>query len=245
MSLDWPPSISVIVPVRNGQAYLADALGSIATQSCPVHEVIIIEGLSTDDSAGIAHEFARKHARETPENHGSGQVCVRVIEQHGQGLAAARNQGLRAARGTYIAFLDADDIWLPGKLAVQIGWLRTNSTAGIVIGYMRRFSTAGSPLARRFDAAVMSRPAMAFTPGAMLAHRECMNRAGPFDESLKIGCDTDWFARARDVGVPIAVLPEVVLHKRIHNSALSSDTASYRRELVSVVWQSVLRRANR
>lgn len=103
--LPAPPMISVVVPCFNGVAHVGAALRSALDQGWPALEVIVVDDGSTDGSAAwIRREFP----------------LVTVIEQANQGVAAARNHGIAAAHGEWIAFLDADDIWLPGKLTAQM-----------------------------------------------------------------------------------------------------------------------------
>jgi glycosyltransferase involved in cell wall biosynthesis len=98
-------TVSVVIPCYNGAKFLREALESVLGQTHPVLEVIVVDDGSTDDSAAIAESFG------TP---------VRVIRQSNQGESVARNRGIEAAVGAWIAFLDADDLWLPNKIAAQI-----------------------------------------------------------------------------------------------------------------------------
>jgi hypothetical protein len=104
------PTISVIIPCHNAAAFIADALRSVLAQTVPALEVLVIDDGSTDDSAKRAEAFGPP---------------VRVMRQENRGVSAARNRGLDAARGDWVAFLDADDLWLPNKLALQSAALET------------------------------------------------------------------------------------------------------------------------
>ena len=99
------PSISVVIPCYNGAAFLAETLGSIAGQTYPPLEVIVIDDGSMDDSAAIAGRFG---------------PLVRVVRQANQGESVARNRGIDEAKGDWIALLDADDVWEPAKLERQM-----------------------------------------------------------------------------------------------------------------------------
>lgn len=217
--------ISVIIPVLNARSFLAEALSSIMAQHCEPTEVLLIDGGSTDGSQAVAAEFPR----------------IRVLNQRGQGLAAARNEGLAHARGEWIAFLDADDFWTTDKLDLQLTALRQDAHCLAVTGHFIRFAHEGvRPL--HYPDGWLDHPAPGYTPGALLAHRTLYERVGIFDPELKVGCDSDWFVRAHDVGIEIAVLPQVLLHKRIHADNLSSQVEQYRRELLIVARQSLKRR---
>ena len=123
------PLVSVVVPFLNARAFLAECIGSVVDQTYPHWELLLVDDGSTDGSTEIAKEHAARH----PER-------VRHLE-HGEhrnrGVSASRNLGLRAARGEYVALIDADDVWLPTKLEEQIGYLEQYADAVMVYGRMR------------------------------------------------------------------------------------------------------------
>jgi glycosyltransferase involved in cell wall biosynthesis len=103
--IEASPTVSVIIPCYNGARFLRETLGSVLAQTHPVCEVIVVDDGSTDDSAAVAESFGPP---------------VRVIRQANQGESVARNRGLDEAQGEWIAFLDADDVWLPEKTERQL-----------------------------------------------------------------------------------------------------------------------------
>jgi glycosyltransferase involved in cell wall biosynthesis len=107
------PLVSVVVPVRNGERFLGEALDSVLAQDYEPVELIVVDDGSTDGSGDIA-----------------GARGAHVIRQEGGGLAAARNAGLAAAQGELVAFIDADDVWLPGKLVRQVEYLLDRPDVG-------------------------------------------------------------------------------------------------------------------
>ena len=107
---------------------------------------------------------------------------------------------------------------------------------------MSFFLEPGVPLPARFESDPMERPREAGTPGALVARRSLFDEIGGFSTDLAIGCDADWFARARDRGVPMAVIPQVLLKKRIHEGNLSTDYRRNREEMFEVVRRSLVRR---
>ena len=109
------PLVSVIVPVYNGQNHLAQALESALSQDYPNKEVIVVNDGSTDGTAEVLRSFGDR---------------IHAINQSNGGPPKARNAGLNAARGEYIAFLDADDVWLQGKLSAQVAHLQSNPQDG-------------------------------------------------------------------------------------------------------------------
>ncbi len=221
-------SVSVIVPVRNAMPYLPEAIAAILAQSISPVEILVVDGNSTDGT------------RETVATHPQ----LRMLEQQGQGLAAARNTGLAAARGNYIAFLDADDLWPADSLALRLEHLARRPTSLGVIGQVERFLQPGTPLPAAYSNGWLDRPAVGYTPGALLAHRRLFELVGSFDERLTVGCDSEWFTRLLDGGALFDALPEVVLRKRIHAANLSSAVERYRRELLTITRRSLQRRGH-
>lgn len=218
--------VSVVVPVRNAMPFLAEALHSVAAQRATSVEVVVVDGASTDGSRETAQAFPG----------------VRLIDQPGRGLAAARNLGLSAARGDLIAFLDADDLWTQDSLGLRLAHLDLHPGSLGVVGQVLRFGQPGMPLPPAYADDLLERPVAGCTPGALLAHRRLFDRAGPFDETLSIGCDSDWFARVRDSGLPLVALAQVTLRKRVHGANLSADIARYRGELLTLTRRSLVRR---
>lgn len=221
-----PPMISVIVPTRNAMPYLSEALASIRAQAAPWLEILVVDGASSDGSRETAAAF--------PD--------ARLIDQTGLGLAAARNDGLSAARGDLVAFLDADDLWPADSLASRVAYLAQHPDCAGVSGQVLRFLQPGTPLPPAYANGWLDQPAPGYTPGAMLARRSVFEEVGPFDPHLTIGCDSDWFARALDHGINLVIPPRITLHKRIHEGNLSAQIATYRREILTVMRRSLQRR---
>ncbi len=126
-----PPVISVILPVYNGEAYLALAVDSILVQTFRDFELIAVHGGSTDRSPEILRDFADRDMR------------VRVVRQDGKGLVGALNQGIALARGELLARMDADDIAHPDRFATQVAFLRGNPDIAVVGSAMTLIDEAG------------------------------------------------------------------------------------------------------
>jgi glycosyltransferase involved in cell wall biosynthesis len=221
-----PPLVSVIVPARNAMPYQPEALASICAQAAPRLEILVVDGASTDGSREAAAAFPQ----------------VRLIEQAGLGLAAARNSGLAAARGDLIAFLDADDLWPDRSLAIRVAYLAQHPDCACVSGQILRFLQPGMRLPTAYANRSLNQPVPGYTPGALLARRIVHEHVGPFDPNLTIGCDSDWFARALDHSINLVIMPHITLHKRIHEGNLSAQIATYRRELLMIARRSLQRR---
>lgn len=113
------PKVTVVVPLFNTERYIGLTLQCIARQTYTDYEVIIVNDASTDGGPQIVQNFIQDHPR------------FRMVTQENRGLAGARNSGIRAATGEYIALLDADDLWHPDKLARHVAHLDTNSAVGV------------------------------------------------------------------------------------------------------------------
>lgn len=214
-------SVTVIIAVRNAAPTIAAAIESVLMQHVAApwtaSEVIVIDGGSSDGSDRIASGYSR----------------VRMIHQAGHGLAAARNEAIHAASGDTIAFCDADDRWTDGSLPVRLAALDTDSSAGAAIGKLVLAETAGAPPTPA-QHALIGTPRIGYTPGCMVARRSAFDHVGLFDETLRIGADSDWFVRARQQGMRIATVDDVVLIKGARSTSLSADVAAYRKELLDV-----------
>lgn len=207
MGGDESSSVSVIVVVRNGERFLAEALDSVFRSEAKPLEVLVIDGASSDGTVEIARGFP----------------LVRVVAQDGTGIARAYNQGIAMARGELVAFISHDDIWEPGKLDLQVAFMREHPSVGYTVTMVRHFLDPGAQPPEGFRAELLERPVPGLLMEALVARQSVFEQVGPFDPSFSVSEDTDWFARARDAGVPMAVLPQVLVRKRVHggNSSLT------------------------
>lgn len=227
MMPDKLPAVSVITVVRNGEAYLAEAIESILTQTVWPAQILVVDGQSTDRTAQIAQCYQD----------------VEYLIQEGTGLADARNLGLRCAQGEFIAFLDHDDLWHPRKLELQLRRMREEPALGYTTTRMICLQVDDDPAAREWQRAAIGEPRTGPTPSTLMARRELFEQVGDFDPRYAIGCDSDWFQRARDMGIPTDELPEVLLHKRLHGSNNSRNAVRNRQDLAHIARRSILRRA--
>jgi glycosyltransferase involved in cell wall biosynthesis len=199
------PLVSAIIPVFNGERYLGEAIRSIQAQSNPAGELVVIDDGSSDGSAALAQRLA-------PE--------ARYFHQPNQGAGAARNLGASVARGRFLAFLDADDLWPVDKLARQLAAFQSESSADIITGLVEQFRSPDldPAAAARLHCPAQLQPGFLF--GAMLIRREAFDRVGPLKTNLTVGETVDWLARATALGVRISTLPELALRRRLHHGNL-------------------------
>ena len=210
--------VSVVVPVHQGERFLAAALESIACQTCPVLETIVVIDGSTDASAQIASAAG-----------------ARVLVRERGGVASARNAGVRAASGSLVAFLDQDDVWHPEKLERQLQRMRSLPPVDIVLCYMKAQLMPGTRRPEWLPSEWEHAAQTAFIPSAWLVRKALFDEVGPFDEELDVACDSDWLARAKDCGCAAEMLPDSLLRWRVHGSNASYDRVTMERELLCVL----------
>lgn len=197
--LEGTPLVSVVMPAYNARPYLEQAIRSVLDQDYPAIELIVVDDGSSD---GTPDDAARFGAR------------VRVLRQHNAGPAAARNKGMAAARGELIAFLDADDVWLPGKLSAQVRCLREHPAVAIVYGGFLRWCANADGAFAPPPAPLVAKPALPLVAGqsgwiytdllfdnivhviTAMVRRPVLDCLGGFDETLRTGEDYDFWLRA-------------------------------------------------
>jgi glycosyltransferase involved in cell wall biosynthesis len=226
-----PDLVSVIIPCYQQGRFLTACVESLRAQSYPRWEEIVVDDGSTDDTAAVAEALARRDSRVLP------------ISQSNAGLAAARNRGLGAARGAYLAFLDADDLFEPRKLECQVAHLTRHPDMAAVCGNVRYFDT---------DTPAVFRPRL--TPGddpdwikravgspplpltAWIWHnripvcspvirRVLVDAIGPFDTTLAAYEDWEFWLRAVLAGhrFGLVAAAETDCLIRVHGSSLSAQ----------------------
>lgn len=223
------PLISCIVPTYNGEGYLREALDSILAQSYRPLEVIVADDGSTDETLRVAHDYGE---------------LVRLVSQANAGPAAARNLGVRSARGELVAFLDQDDLWRPDKLRRQQERFAARPELDLCVAHVRRFWVASlRDQAERFRDHRLAKPLPGYITGTLLARRAVFDRVGLFDPARRYGDAMEWFLRAREWGAVTELLPDVLLLHRMHARNLSqAEAAGSRSEFLDILKTSLDRR---
>lgn len=191
------PTVTVIVPVFNGAQYLAEALHSILLQDYRPLDVHVVDDGSTDDSAAVAAAFAHVHVHRLAH----------------AGISASLNHGLNNSAGELVAFLDADDRWLPGKLTRQVAALHGDSTIDMVFGRMRQFVASQTPAGA---AEVFYEPQAGIHRSTLLIRRAAHQRAGDYSEHPDSHDFLEWYLRAVQTGLRHVMLDDVLADRRIH-----------------------------
>lgn len=201
------PLVSVVIPVYNGERFLAEALTSVFVQTYRPIEVIVVDDGSTDRSAEIAASFGE----------------VTLVRQLNSGVSTARNTGIARAQGEFLAFLDADDIWLERKIELQVRYLGDHPEFAYAISHYSNFIHRGVPAPPWFRPDRLDAPELGYVPSSWLVRRSTLDAVGPFNPDYRNAEDMDWIARAKDMGLLAGVLPDVLVAKRIHDANLTGD----------------------
>ncbi len=195
------PKISIIIPVRNGENYLAEALESALDQTYPNKEIVVVDDGSTDGTREIVERFS-----------------VRSLHQDPRGVGAARNRGVTHAAGEYLAFLDHDDLWEKTKLTAQMTLLLEKKSDPLVFAQVRPFLCSTLTEDERRAISVNEAIVPGYISGTLLLSQKRFREIGPFSETGHVGEFIEWYARALDRNLPIAMLQKVALYRRIHRS---------------------------
>ncbi len=198
--------VSVVLPVRNGEAFLAEAIESVLAQTLGDLELIVVDDGSTDESAEIANRFPR----------------VTVLRQEPLGLVAALNHGIAQSSAPYVARMDADDIALPERLERQVAFLAANPRAGLVACGVEVID-GETMLLPGEDAALRRRLLLRnpFTHGSVIIRRAALDAAGGYRPDYGANEDYDlWRRLARSW--ELAALPEVLYRYRRHGQATTA-----------------------
>ncbi len=203
------PLVSVVMPAYNASAYIQQAIDSVLAQDYPAVELIVVDDGSNDDTVARVQAYGDR---------------VKLLTQANQGSAVARNQGLEAARGEYIAFLDSDDVWLPGKLTAQVAYLERHPDVDLVYSRWQIWrpeadghfvppervlgetdtgtsaSDAGGDIPLVAERSGWLYTLLLFGSYlhtiTVMARRRLIEAVGPFDPDLKRGQDYDYWLRA-------------------------------------------------
>lgn len=222
--------ISIIIPTHNYGHLIAETLDSLLAQTYPAWECLIIDDGSRDDTRLVVAGYAARDAR----------FCYTY--QDSQGVSAARNLGLVQAAGTYIQFLDADDLLLPRKLELHVAYLQQYSTIDLVYSDVRYFPTDDPSQHRRaFDLTDTEwMPHVDDTPNSAITHllqrnimpiqsplsrASLLHRVGPFNAAMRYCEDWDYWFRCATAGGQLRFLdaPEAMSLVRVHRVSASQN----------------------
>src|SRR5438093_4870916 len=208
---------SVVIPAFNAEQYIGDALASIRDQTLPGVEVIVIDDGSIDGTLREVERFADC-------------LDLRIVRQANAGPSAARNTGIRMARGRHCAFLDADDIMLPELLAAQSALLDSDPDLGLVLTDVITFDEAGTIHRSRWSLAEPSAGTLLdrllvenfVTTSAVMAPTRCLLKAGLFPEDRRVAEDYELWLRIA-ARWKVEFIDRPLVRYRYSRGSLSSD----------------------
>lgn len=219
-----PESVSVVIPAFNAERFIREAIESVLAQTHPPSEVVVVDDGSVDDTAAVAAAFPG--------------VVVQTIPR--SGVSVARNLGVASTRGEFVAFLDADDYWRPEKLMLQVQLASREPTAGVIMARQSYRFEGAIPAWFRGPRDGSSEPG--FQPSNWMVRRTTWELVGGFSEGMTHSEDTDWLARARDLGVTITMVDEPLVTHRIHDRNASGMAHEVRHGVLSALRGSVQRK---
>lgn len=209
------PAVSVVIPCHDAVAFVPEALESVLGQTFPDYEIIVVND-GSPETATLEALLRPYRAR------------IRYLRQEHRGPSSARNLGVRHAAGEYVAFLDSDDVWLPGFLAELVRALEQDASldmvyANSVLFGPRARSTrpVGDGTEPTFANLVLRRCHV--HPSCVVAHRAAIVAAELFDERFTYSEDLDLWARLVHRGARIGYRPEVLAQRRIHGQSLTAS----------------------
>lgn len=214
------PLVSVVVPAFNAQKYLGETLHSIARQTFRPLELLVVDDGSADETAAIARRFRDEFDAEN--------FRVVVLEQENSGTSVARNHAISHARGEFLAFCDADDVWENHKTETQLRALQ-NGQHDAATALIAPFWSPEIPPEKRHNVPMMAPSPHGIT--AFLIRRAAFERVGFFKEDQKAEW-IEWMIRAKENNVSILEMPEILGHRRIHESNTSRQNSEVRLEIL-------------
>ena len=237
--VDSRPIVTAVIPTYNRGWTLAEAVESVLAQDYPALELIVVDDGSTDDTPSILADYGSR---------------IRVIRQENRGVSAARNRGIADANGEYIAFLDSDDLWRPGKISSQVTFFQSHREARICQTeeiWIRRGRRVNPRLRHKKPSGWIFTQSLALcliSPSAVMLARALFNDIGFFDETLPACEDYDLWLRVA-CKYPVYLIEKALTVKRGgHADQLSSAAGldRYRiRALLKIIDSGILSASQR
>ena len=214
------PSVSVVIPAHNAEPFLTDAIDSVLGQTVAVELIVVNDG-STDETGRVIASY--------------GDRLIQIAQEQ-RGLGAARNRGVTEARGKWVAFLDADDIWVPDKTERQLRVAAEHPDCDMLFGHGIEFTDPGTQWPARTE------PFPAYCASAMMTRRTIVDALAGFDESGTVGEFLDWYSRAKQMGARSWMIDPVVFHRRVHGANMTRTAVNKREQYLDVLQAHLSRR---
>lgn len=219
------PLVSVIIPNYNYARYVREAVDSVLAQTYPNIEIIVVDDGSKDESKEILQNYGDK---------------IKLIFQKNQGVSAARNNGIRQSKGEFIAFLDADDAWLPQKVEKQVERFLSDDSCGMVHVGVQDIDADGKSLQTHLDGLegdvshellLFMRPVILGGGSGIMIRREILKEIGGFDPRLSTSADWDVVYQVSN-RYKVGFIGEILLKYRMHGSNMHGNIPRMEREMM-------------
>lgn len=224
------PKVSIVIPAYQAEKYLRATLESVKAQTYSDFEVIIVNDGSRDGTGNLADEFASKDLR------------FRHIFQKNQGVSAARNTGYGHSNGEYLAFLDADDIWLPDNLESKVAELDSTPSTGLVHSDCENIDSNGIPTGefmsgksgKLLTGLLLRTETQIPGPSSILLRRTVMEATGLFDQNVSTSADYDFFVRVSS-RFEIGRIPRVTWYYRKHPGNMHMNVGLMEHDMLRIM----------
>jgi glycosyltransferase involved in cell wall biosynthesis len=220
------PTVSVVIPAYNAARYLAAAVDSALQQTFRDVEVLVVDDGSTDDTPAVLSAYRSR---------------IHVVRQANAGVARARNAGTEAARGRYVAFLDADDLWQPEKIEKQMAALAAAldrracySAFTLVAADLTVLGVSRTARQASLVEDLLLRGNVVGTPSTVVCERDLVREVGGFDPAQSLGADWDLWLRLA-LRTEFAYVAEPLIRYRIHDANMSRDVVLLERDSVRLL----------
>ncbi len=222
------PQIEVIIPVFNGEKFISQAIDSVLNQTFAIKKIWVVNDGSNDRTADILDQLKLSNPK------------LEVLHQPNKGVSAALNSVFPHLKEEWVAFLDADDIWMEDRIQVQVESLQLNPKLELIFGQIEEFEDFPEEYNGKFRAreGVME----GVSRLTLLCKRKLFEEFGGFDPSLKVGEFIAWFQRVREAGIPYQVIPKVLARRRIHGENMTAKVD--RNEFLQLIRRQLAKKRN-
>jgi glycosyltransferase involved in cell wall biosynthesis len=203
--------IDIIMPIYNGEAFIAQSIDSILQQSVKDVRIIVVNDGSSDRSLKIVSALAKKHAN------------IELIDLPHRGPSATLNEALKHVTAPWLAFLDCDDLWHTEKLAKQLDYLIANPTVDLCFTQLTEFDDSNKLTGAH---AARTQALNGIGKSALLCRPTVFEAVGGFNEETQMGDFVEWFGRCQVKGISHATLPEVLTYRRVHDGNMSQGASA-------------------
>jgi glycosyltransferase involved in cell wall biosynthesis len=217
---------SLVIPVHNGEKYLAECIQSALGQERVALEILVVDNGSTDGTSNVVRKFP----------------YIRYFHLEERGLVKALNHGVENSRGAFLAFLDADDLWRPNKLATQLEAFARNPVVDMVFGHIEQFVSPELPDPIKARLSIRNRRLPGRHRSTLLIRRKSFWKVGLFTKDQNFAEFIEWYMRAKEQGLQELMLPDVLALRRIHGANYTYTDRDKRIEYVRILKRGLDRR---